>query len=131
MNLQITARHYKKGEVGVDEKLKSYIEKKASKLEVLLPAHAKKSVIAEAVIDEINKKVGAQKFKFELKFKLPEKTLVASAKDKNEGAAVDSVEKKMISQIAKYKTQHANKKVDRKGISKIRKFFRKKDQKSK
>ncbi len=124
-NLQITAKHYQKNEQGVDVKLKGRIEKKVEKLQRLLPSHAKKSLLVEAVIDELHKKIGGNKFKFELKFDLPGKVLVANSKAKTEGAALDLAEQKMVALIAKYKTQHNNKKLDRKDVSKIRKFLRK------
>ena len=78
--------------------------KHIGKLDKYLPRHAKKTVSAKVVIEQIN---GANDNKYEVEaiLTIPDKTLVAKDQSSNVLAAVDIVEAKLESQIRRYKTE--------------------------
>ena len=93
-----------KNKYEIDENTQKYTRKHIGKLDKSLPRHAKKTVSAKVVIEQIN---GANDNKYEVEaiLTIPDKTLVAKDQSSNVLAAVDIVEAKLESQIRRYKTE--------------------------
>lgn len=98
-NIEITGNKY-----DIDENTRKYVVKHIGKLDKYLPRHAKKSVSAKVVIEQIN---GAHDNKYEVEaiLTVPDKTLVAKDQSSNVLAAIDIVEAKLDGQIRRYKTE--------------------------
>jgi ribosomal subunit interface protein len=125
MELNLTFKHFKKGEEKLARDLKKYTEEKLKKIEDHLPSHAKKSARLDAVLDESGKKALGFKFKFEVKLKMPGKSLMSSFNANSAEQAVNKAERKLIQQLNKYKTQHhILKKMDKKTLAKLRKVLK-------
>lgn len=125
MEVSLAFKHFKKGKQKVSSEVQARIDRKAAKVEEVLPKHAAKSARLELVLDEIDKKTLGHKFRFEAKLKLPEKNLVASYRAKSVEEAIEAVEKKILSQVRKYKTKHHTvKKMDKKTLAKLRRVLK-------
>ncbi len=125
MDLNLTFKHLKKDEQKLAKDLKSYAELELNKIEEFLPSHAKKSARIDAVLDNSGKKAIGYKFKFEVKLKMPEKSLVSSFNAKTAEEAINKAERKLTQQLRKYKTQHHTiKKMDKKTLAKLRRVLR-------
>jgi len=125
MQLNLTFKHFKKGEEKLERNLKRYAEEKFKKVEQVLPSHAKKSARLDAVLDESGKKTPGFKFKFEVKLKMPGKSLISSFNANTAEQAVNKAERKLIQQLNKYKTQHhLLKKMDNKTLAKLRRVLK-------
>ncbi len=85
----------------IDEVTKKYVMKKIGRLDRFLPRHARKSVIAEVVLKEVNRANG-NKYECDINIKLPQKTITAKDSTLNMLAAIDIVEAKLASQLKRY-----------------------------
>ncbi|MDO4872259.1 MAG: ribosome-associated translation inhibitor RaiA [bacterium] len=97
--IEITGNKYE-----VDETTRKYAEKHIGKLDKYLPRHAKKSVTARVVIEQINA-ANDNKYEVEAILTVPDKTIVAKDQSSNVLAAIDIVEAKLDRQIRRYKTE--------------------------
>ncbi len=91
--------------VDIDEATKKYVLKKIGRLDRFLPRHARKSVTAEVILKEVNRKHG-NKYEAEVVLNVPDKKLTASDSTLNMMAAIDIVESKLANQLRKYKDKH-------------------------
>ena len=89
----------------VSEKLHKYIVDKVGKLDRYVPPHARKSLVADVKLRQVNRDHG-NKYEAEVILKVPEKTIVAKDSTLNMHAAVDIVEAKLADQLRKYKETH-------------------------
>lgn len=87
-----------------DEATKNYVAKKIGRLDRFLPRHARKSVMADVKLSEVNKDHG-NKYHAAVILKLPNKRLEADDSTVNVLAAVDIVEAKLATQLKKYKEE--------------------------
>lgn len=85
-----------------DEATKKYIQKKIGRLDRYAPRHARKTMVAEVVLKEVNRANG-NKYECTIKLILPGKTITAEDSTMNMLAAVDIVEAKLADQLRKYK----------------------------
>ncbi|HMH69798.1 MAG TPA: ribosome-associated translation inhibitor RaiA [Candidatus Saccharimonadales bacterium] len=86
----------------LDETTKKYVTKKIGRLDRYLPKHARKSVVAEVKLKEVNRDHG-NKYEAEVILIVPDKTITAKDSTVNMLAAVDIVEAKLVAQLRKYK----------------------------
>ncbi len=86
----------------VNEKTRKYVVDKVGKLDKFVPLHARKSMVADVKVREVNRDHG-NKYEVEVILKVPEKTITAKDSTMNVMAAIDIVEAKLISQLRKYK----------------------------
>jgi ribosomal subunit interface protein len=124
MDLNLTFKHLKKEEEKLAKELKEYAHSKLNKIEDYLPTHARKSAKLEAVLDENDKKSKGFRFRFEVKLKLPEKSIVSSFKAETAEEAINKAEKKLMMQLRKYKTQHTAKNMNKKTLAKLRRVLK-------
>lgn len=124
MELSLAFKHFEKGKQKVSKGVQELIDKKSKKIEEMLPKHAAKSARLELVLDEIDKRALGYKFKLEAKLKLPEKNLFAKHRSKTLEEAIEAVEKKILVQLRKYKTQHTDRTMDKKKLAKLRRVLR-------
>ena len=115
--IDITGIHYE-----AKDEIKKYVRKKIGKLDRFVPRHARKSIKAEVVLQELKTK--SDRNQCEVILHLPEQILTAKDSTVNMFAAVDIVEKKMKNQLNKYKATHGGDHHDRHG--KLRKLLRRK-----
>lgn len=99
-SIDITGVKYK-----VDTATKKYATKKIGRLDRYLPKHARKSVVVEVKLKEVNRDHG-NKYEAEVILTVPEKRLTAKDSTTNMMAAIDIVEAKMVAQLKKYKEAH-------------------------
>lgn len=88
-----------------DETTKKYVIKKIGRLDRFLPRHARKSVMADVKLSEVNRDHG-NKYHAEVILKLPNRNLSADDSTLNVLAAVDIVEAKLATQLKKYKQEY-------------------------
>ncbi|MDQ5913949.1 MAG: Sigma 54 modulation protein / ribosomal protein [Patescibacteria group bacterium] len=125
MQINLTFKHFKKGEEKLARNLKKYAEEKFKKVEEVLPNHAKKSAKLDATLDESGKKTPGYKFKFDVKLRLPGKSLRSSFNANTAEQAVNKAERKLVQQLNKYKTQHhTDKRMDKKTLAKLRRILK-------
>ncbi len=125
MEINLTFKHFKKGEEKLARNLKKYAEEKFKKVEEVLPSHAKKSARLDAILDESGKKAPGFKYKFEVKLKMPGKSLISSFNANSAEQAVNKAERKLVQQLNKYKTQHhLIKRMNNKTLAKLRKVLK-------
>ncbi len=125
MELNLTFKHFKKGEEKLERELKKYAQEKFKKVEEILPSHAKKSARLDGILDESGNKTPGFKYKFEVKLKMPGKSLISNFNANSAEQAVNKAERKLIQQLNKYKTQHhILKKMDKKTLAKLRKVLK-------
>lgn len=86
----------------VNEKTRKYVVDKVGKLDKYVPTHARKSMVADVKLREVNRDHG-NKYEVEVILQVPEKTITAKDSTFNVMAAIDIVEAKLISQLRKYK----------------------------
>ena len=86
----------------VNEKTKKYILEKVGKLDRYVPTHARKTLVADVKLRQVNQDHG-NKYEAEVILKIPNKTITAKDTTMNMFAAVDIVEAKLIAQLRKYK----------------------------
>ena len=86
----------------VDEKTKTYVEKKIGALDRYLPRHARKSAKAAVKLEQIDQKDG-NKYRAEVVLTVPDKVIKAEDSTVNVLAAIDIVEQKLAGQLRKYK----------------------------
>ncbi len=86
----------------VSEKMQKYVTDRVGKLDRYVPAHARKSLVADVKLRQVNRDHG-NKYVAEIILKVPEKTIIAKDTTMNMHAAVDIVEAKLIAQLRKYK----------------------------
>jgi len=86
----------------VSEKLQKYIMEKVGKLDRYVPSHARKTIVADVKLRQVNRDHG-NKYEAEVILKVPEKTIIAKDSTMNMHAAIDIVEAKLIAQLHKYK----------------------------
>lgn len=99
-SIDITGLHYE-----VDDTTKKYVMKKIGRLDRYLPRHARKSLHAEVVLEQVNKDHG-NKYQAEVKLVVPDKNIEAKDTTVNMLAAIDIVEAKLATQLKKYKQMH-------------------------
>ncbi len=86
----------------VNDKTQKYVMNKVGKLDKYVPAHARKSMVADVKLREVNRDHG-NKYEAEVILQVPEKTITAKDSTLNMMAAIDIVEAKLIAQLRKYK----------------------------
>ncbi len=94
----------------VSEKMQKYIIDRVGKLDRYVPAHARKSLVADVKLRQVNRDHG-NKYEAEVILKVPEKTIIAKDSTMNMHAAIDIVEAKLIAQLHKYKDTVQQRKV--------------------
>ena len=82
--------------------MQKYVMDRVGKLDRYVPAHARKSLVADVKLRQVNRDHG-NKYEAEIILKVPEKTIIAKDTTMNMHAAVDIVEAKLIAQLRKYK----------------------------
>ncbi len=96
-NINITGVKYE-----LNDTTKRYIEKKIGALDRFLPRHARKSVVADVKIKQIDNP-GGNKYEVEVIINVPDKKITAKDSTMNVLAAVDIVEAKLNGQLRRYK----------------------------
>lgn len=86
----------------LDDTTKRYVTKKIGRLDRYLPKHARKSVVADVKIKQVNRDHG-NKYETEVILTVPDKVIMAKDSTVNALAAVDIVEAKLVNQLRKYK----------------------------
>lgn len=86
----------------VDAATRKYVLKKIGRLDRYLPKHARKSVMAEVKLRQVNRDHG-NKYEAEVILQVPDKVLTARDSTVNALAALDIVEAKIVTQLRKYK----------------------------
>jgi len=86
----------------VSDKLHKYVIEKVGRLDRFVPTHARKSIVADVKLRQVNRDHG-NKYEAEVILKVPEKTIVAKDSTMNMHAAIDIVEAKLVAQLRKYK----------------------------
>lgn len=94
----------------VSEKMQKYILDKVGRLDRYIPPHARKTVVADVKLRQVNRDHG-NKYEAEVILKVPEKTIIAKDSTMNMHAAIDIVEAKLVSQLRKYKDSIVARKV--------------------
>jgi putative sigma-54 modulation protein len=82
--------------------MQKYILDKIGKLDRYIPPHARKSLVADVKLRQVNREHG-NKYEAEVILQVPQKTIIAKDSTMNMHAAVDIVEAKLIAQLRKYK----------------------------
>jgi len=117
--VNITSKH-----ITIDDKTRTYAEKKVQKLIDYIPRHARKSASAEMKIQKIEAK-GASQIEASIILSLPEKQLIAKERMDGVLAAIDGAEEKIMGQIRRYKTERKADNVRNGGIfTRIKKTLR-------
>lgn len=88
----------------IDDTTRKYVTKKVTRLGRYLPRHARKSAMAEVILQEVNRPHG-NKYEAEVVIHVPHKTLTAKDSTVNILAAFDIVEAKLVSQLHRYKME--------------------------
>lgn len=86
----------------VTDKTERYVLEKVGKLDRYVPAHARKTMVADVKLRQVNRDHG-NKYEAEVILKVPEHTIIAKDSTLNMMAAIDIVEAKLIAQLRKYK----------------------------
>jgi len=94
----------------VSEKMQKYVIDRVGKLDRYVPSHARKSLVADVKLRQVNRDHG-NKYEAEVILKVPEKTIIAKDSTMNMHAAIDIVEAKLIAQLHKYKDTIQQRKV--------------------
>lgn len=112
--IEITSKH-----VDISEDLKKYVTKKISKLDRYVPKHARESVHAEIKLIQA-KSSDKKQYTCEVILHLPKEIVAAKDSTLNMFAAVDIVERKLKSQLLKYKQLHQRSSKIRTILKKVR-----------
>lgn len=94
----------------VSDKLQKYITEKVGRLDRYVPQHARKTLVADVKLRQVNRDHG-NKYEAEIILQVPEKTIIAKDSTMNMHAAIDIVEAKVIAQLRKYKDSMTSRKV--------------------
>ncbi len=94
----------------VNEKTTKYIMEKVGKLDRYVPMHARKSLVADVKLRQVNRDHG-NKYEAEVILHVPDKVITAKDTTLNMMAAIDIVEAKLIAQLHKYKDSVVARKV--------------------
>jgi putative sigma-54 modulation protein len=86
----------------ISDKLEKYVIEKVGKLDRYVPSHARKSLVADVKLRQVNRDHG-NKYEAEIILQVPDKTIIAKDSTMNMHAAIDIVEAKLIAQLRKYK----------------------------
>ena len=86
----------------VNDKTQKYVMEKVGKLDRYVPTHARKSMVADVKLRQVNRDHG-NKYEAEVILQVPEKTITAKDTTMKMMAAIDIVEAKLIAQLRKYK----------------------------
>ncbi len=86
----------------VNEKTEKYVMEKVGKLDRYVPSHARKTIVADVKLQQVNLDHG-NKYEAEVILHIPNKTIIAKDTTMNMMAAIDIVEAKLITQLRKYK----------------------------
>ncbi len=86
----------------VNEKTQKYVIEKVGKLDRYVPSHARKSMVADVKLRQVNQDHG-NKYEAEVILQIPDKTITAKDSTLNMMAAIDIVEAKLVAQLRKYK----------------------------
>ena len=86
----------------VSERTQKYVTEKVGKLDRYVPSHARKTMVADVKLRQINKDHG-NKYEAEVILHVPGKAITAKDSTMNMMAAIDIVEAKLIAQLRKYK----------------------------
>jgi putative sigma-54 modulation protein len=103
----------------VDSQLKNYLNKKIGGLDKYISKHSRKSAHGEVHLKE-SKAKDKNRYTCEVTIHLPKETIVIKEKSLNMFAAVDIAEAKLKQQLKKYKDTHADGKLHRHLVSRIR-----------
>ena len=103
----------------VDEDLEKYARRKIGQLDRYSPRGARKSLHAEVKLKE-GKAKDKRHCTCEVIMHLPHETLTTSESTINMFAAIDIVETKLKIQLKKYKDTHANPKIYRRMVTRLR-----------
>ena len=90
-----------------DESTKKYVRKRIGALDKKATKHARKTMLAEVKLAEVNRDKG-NKYEVEAILILPEHRIVAKDSTMNVLAATDIVEAKLSAQLRKYKEEHVS-----------------------
>jgi len=96
-SIDITGNKY-----NVNEKTQKYVMDKVGKLDRYAPPHARKTIVADVKLRQVNRDHG-NKYEAEVILQVPDKTITAKDSTLNMMAAIDIVEAKLIAQLKKYK----------------------------
>jgi putative sigma-54 modulation protein len=86
----------------VNEKTMKYVIEKVGKLDRYVPAHARKTIVADVKLRQVNRDHG-NKYEAEVILHVPDKVITAKDTTLNMMAAIDIVEAKLVAQLHKYK----------------------------
>ena len=86
----------------VNAKTQKYVLEKVGKLDRYVPLHARKSMVADVKLRQVNLDHG-NKYEAEVILQVPGKNITAKDTTFNMMAAVDIVEAKLVAQLRKYK----------------------------
>lgn len=86
----------------VNKKTQKYVIEKVGKLDKYIPSHARKTIVADVKLREVNRDHG-NKYEAEVILHVPDKVITAKDSTMNMMAAIDIVEAKLIAQLRKYK----------------------------
>lgn len=86
----------------VNTPTRRYVLKKLGRLDRFLPRHARRSVVMDVTLRQVNRDHG-NKYEAEVVMTVPDKQLTAKDSTMNMMAAIDIVEAKITSQLRKYK----------------------------
>jgi putative sigma-54 modulation protein len=103
----------------VDEKLRKYAIKKIGHLDHYLSRHSRTSAHAEVKLKQ-GKAKDKNRYACEVILYLPKETLRAEESTVNLYAAIDIVEEKLKHQLKKYKSMHANPKLHRRVLARLK-----------
>lgn len=116
--IQVTGIAYE-----VDDTTQKYVLKKVGHLDKYLPRHARKTASAEVRLQQVDHDHG-NKYEVEIKLNLPGKSITAEDSTSNMMAAVDIVEKKIMSQLRDYKQSTITHIGNRKILSRFKQSFK-------
>ena len=105
--------------LNIEDNMRRYVKRKIGRLDKYLPKHARKSVRAEVLLKSTSSKKNHSGC--EVILHLPKETIRVQESTTNVFAAIDIVEAKLHNRILKYKDLHANPKLSRHLINRIRK----------
>jgi len=94
----------------VNDKTMKYVMEKVGKLDRYVPAHARKTIVADVKLRQVNRDHG-NKYEAEVILHVPDKVITAKDTTLNMMAAIDIVEAKLIAQLHKYKDSVVARKV--------------------
>lgn len=103
----------------VDAKLRAYATRKLGSLDKYIPRHSRESAHADVHLKETKKK-GSEHCRCEVTLHLPQQTIVVKEQALNMYAAIDITEAKLKQQLQKYKDLHANGRMRRHVIARLR-----------